>query len=348
MISSRTRSRRRSLGMTMVELMVALALGSFLLAGVGVLFAEIRQSSRVERGLGEIQESARFAVSHLSRQMRMVGYYGCGANGMNVTNTLNNSSNFDWNFDKELEGHEYTSSGSWSPALPSELSGLSPEPDNNSDIFTVRGLTNIGEHKVDRHPGGNPPGSAALGLISHGDIEECDVVVSMNCPDAAVFQITNLNTSKSELAHNTGSHCSGGPGNDTTELGTRFTGGSVSRVSTRSYFVRTDSDGVPGLWVRSARNGVRELVSGIEAMSLKYGEDTDGDQQVDAYRDADSVTDFGEVVSMRLTLLARSAEADLLASSGQQSITFEGVTYGSDGRLRRTFRTTVALRNRLQ
>ncbi len=248
MISSRTGSRRRSLGLTMVEIMVALALGALLLAGVGVLFVEIRQSSRVERGLGEIQESARFAMSHLSRQMRMVGYYGCGANGMNITNTLNNASSFDWNFDKALEGYEYTSSGSWSPALPTELSSLSPAPDNASDIFTVRGLDRIGEHKVDRHPGGNPPGSAALGLISHGNIKENDVVVAMSCPDAAVFQITNLNTSKSELAHNTGSTS---PGNATKELGTRFTGGSVGLAATSCAPIATVY-----LWVRAGRLAV--------------------------------------------------------------------------------------------
>jgi type IV pilus assembly protein PilW len=69
-------------------------------------------------------------------------------------------------------------------------------------------------------------------------------------------------------------------------------------------------------------------------MQILYGEDTSGDGTPNYYVDADTVANMDEVVSVRITLIARTADSNL-SSSG-------------DGRLRRTFSSTLVLRNRLQ
>ena len=49
-----------------------------------------------------------------------------------------------------------------------------------------------------------------------------------------------------------------------------------------------------------------ELLRGVESMQVLYGEDTDGDFDVDAYRTANAVADMGGVRALRIALLLRA------------------------------------------
>ncbi|MEE9303912.1 MAG: PilW family protein [Thiotrichaceae bacterium] len=60
-------------GFTMVELLVAMAIGLFLVGGVFQLFVANKQSSRIQNNLSHVQENGRFATSELSRVLRMAG-----------------------------------------------------------------------------------------------------------------------------------------------------------------------------------------------------------------------------------------------------------------------------------
>lgn len=336
--------------MTLIEIMVAMTVGLLLLAGVGMLFVEMRHSARAEQGMTEIQESGRYSLSRMARHLRMTGYAGCGAGAGKFVNTLNNADAYDWDFDTALLGYEADGQGQWNPTLPNELSNADPAPVSGSDVITVRGMTQLGDAKVSKHPGNqnaqDGPGSAALHLSESSDIDVGDVLIVMRCPDTAIFQVTNVQGSGEKLVHNTGGKVS--PGNSQKELGSLMTGGSVGRVSTRSYYVAVDDDGIPGLWERDPRSGTRELMSGVESLRLEYGEDTNQDLEVESYSDAGAVGDWDDVVSVRISMLTRSHEGDITSGTGNQSLTFDGTSYGDDGRIRRVFQTTVALRNRLK
>lgn len=338
----RMQIKRRQGGLTLIEIMVALALSAILLSGVAALFVEMRHSSRVERSLGEIQSGGRYSILQMARELRMAGYYGCNVSGT-VINTLTDPSAYAFAFDTPVEGHDFASAGTWNPALPTTISSLSPPPDDNSDILTIRSISPDSTN-ITAHPGGSPPGSAALIVGDITDLQQFDIVLAMACPNAAAFQITNSNFSAVGLVHNTGL---GTPGNATSNLQSNFTGGQLAKISTKTYFVRTDASGVPGLWMVEANNAPVELVSGVEALRVQYGEDTDGDGLADTYVDADAVGDWSDVMSVSLALLVRASQENITTAGGQQSIAFEGANYGTDGRLRKIFRNTVALRNRL-
>jgi len=64
-------------GVSLVELLIAMTLGLVLLAGMLTVFAGNKQSSELNTALAQIQENARFALSRMSRDMRMAGYQGC-------------------------------------------------------------------------------------------------------------------------------------------------------------------------------------------------------------------------------------------------------------------------------
>lgn len=65
---------RRQRGVSIVEIMVALALGLALVAGLASLVLGSRQTSRVERNLLEVQSIGRMAVELMSREVRKAGY----------------------------------------------------------------------------------------------------------------------------------------------------------------------------------------------------------------------------------------------------------------------------------
>jgi type IV pilus assembly protein PilW len=65
-------------GFTLVELMVALALGLVILTGILSIFSETRKSFRVNENLGRVQENARFASELLAREIRESGSTPCG------------------------------------------------------------------------------------------------------------------------------------------------------------------------------------------------------------------------------------------------------------------------------
>lgn len=67
----------RQSGLGLVELLVAMVLGVVLVLGVVQLFVASKQSFEVQRLSAGVQEDARFILNRLTRELRMVGMYGC-------------------------------------------------------------------------------------------------------------------------------------------------------------------------------------------------------------------------------------------------------------------------------
>lgn len=69
--------RRREAGVSLIELMVALAIGSLLVLALVQVFAASRTAYQLSAGLARAQENGRFAIDILQRDLRMVGHAGC-------------------------------------------------------------------------------------------------------------------------------------------------------------------------------------------------------------------------------------------------------------------------------
>ena len=63
-------------GMTLIELMVAMALGSFLLLGAMTVFTQGQAAFRVNESTARLQEHARLALAFLEDDLRMAGHFG--------------------------------------------------------------------------------------------------------------------------------------------------------------------------------------------------------------------------------------------------------------------------------
>lgn len=69
--------RRGAAGLSLIELMVALAIGSLLIIALVEVFAASRAAYMLSAGLARTQENGRFAIDILQRDLRMVGHAGC-------------------------------------------------------------------------------------------------------------------------------------------------------------------------------------------------------------------------------------------------------------------------------
>ena len=150
-----------------------------------------------------------------------------------------------------------------------------------------------------------------------------------------------------------------GNANDTVNYSYRRAVTHVVPVETIVYFIApstrvTDATdpapaGTTSLWRRRGLNPVEELVEGIEQIQVEYGVDTSGDQLVDVYRTANNVTDWNDVISVSVALLARSLE-QYGVETDQRSYNLLNVTVTApaDRRLREVFTATASIRNRVR
>ena len=73
--SNRPRGAR---GLSLVELLVAVTLGAILLGGAVTLFVNNRDTYKTTNELSRLQETARYALSMMVKDIRQTGYFGCG------------------------------------------------------------------------------------------------------------------------------------------------------------------------------------------------------------------------------------------------------------------------------
>ena len=67
----------RARGLTLVELMVTMALGLFLVGVMGTIFLGSKGTFQSQNQVARLQESARFSVDTISADLRMAGFQGC-------------------------------------------------------------------------------------------------------------------------------------------------------------------------------------------------------------------------------------------------------------------------------
>jgi type IV pilus assembly protein PilW len=68
---------RQHQGFTLIEIMVSMLLGIFLLGGVMGIFLNTKQTYRVQDALGRLQENGRYAMDFIGKGIRMTDYRGC-------------------------------------------------------------------------------------------------------------------------------------------------------------------------------------------------------------------------------------------------------------------------------
>ena len=71
-----TASRRPIAGLSLVELLVALAIGSVLIVGAVTVYSNSRSTYAVNESIARLQERGRYVMSVVEPDIELAGYYG--------------------------------------------------------------------------------------------------------------------------------------------------------------------------------------------------------------------------------------------------------------------------------
>ncbi len=82
--------RRYSTGVNLIEIMVAMVIGLFLVLGATTLYVNTKKTSDVDDSMARLQETARYALSILETDVRMANYWGLSKDAAEFQNSATN------------------------------------------------------------------------------------------------------------------------------------------------------------------------------------------------------------------------------------------------------------------
>jgi type IV pilus assembly protein PilW len=345
-------------GFTLIEIMVALLLGVFLLGGIMHIFINSKKTYRTQEALSRLQENGRLAMTFLAQDIREAGYRGdCISNKIVVSSLLDDSKHFLYDFNSTLQGFDANAaaknlSKAWTPTLDASI--LSPT--KGSDIITFRKAEQtaftVAAHTqtlVTRQLQLTTLGKSGSALTQAVADLKCAAAIVTDCNTAVVFHVQN--TASNKVVYMSGKCKATMPvGNKALpDMANTYTGGQLYVMNTLSYYVRDNPNHNPALYRKTGTQDAAELVEGVEQMQILYGIDTDTpvDGAPNYYLSAAdiSASDWHNVVSVRINLLAVTLDN---VTDKPISYSYNGTTITppfGDRHLRRVFSSTFALRN---
>ena len=334
-----TRPTAKQTGVTVIEMMIAMAISLTLLAGILQIFINNNRTYKTQEAFARIQESGRFAIRFITEELRMAGYTGCGGRTIDVVNNAKTNGGSDTDIVSKflgdgLGGYVYTD---LPVAISDTVNLTSAEVAADTDIIQISRADATGIHVVS-HSAANPTtGNLQVEASAEGLFVAGDYLFVSDCKGGDIFVTNGVSKTGPTITIAHGSVENVGP-----KL-SRFYGddAQLSRLINSMYYIGTNPSGQPSLFRYSLGNAGSltpvELVEGVEDMKVLYGEDLDGDGVANLFTTADNIVAMEQVVSVRVTLVVRSLK-DNLASK---------VSAKGDKRLRRSFTTTITIRNRL-
>ena len=323
-------SARNQKGLSMVELLVALAIQFILLAGMVYIYANSRTMFDVNEQLARVQENGRYTTDALLHDIRMSGYTGCRSLNEITPNVIANSPpSFAGMADAVMV---YENGAGWvNPTALARVAG--------SDVITLRSargssislVGNMGTANANIQINGNPDGLKANDLILISDCTSADLFRATGVSNGATVTIAHANSA-----------------NSNNRLSKAYqTDAQIMSFDARTYFIATDANGTPGLYQYSLNsNSATLMADGVESMQLLLAEDTGGDQEPDIYVTASAVSDWENVIGVRVGLLIRS---NIGVTSEPRPFSFDGseANTANDTRLRKVFWSYAAMRNKI-
>ncbi|KRH99533.1 PilW family protein [Curvibacter sp. PAE-UM] len=322
---------RAQAGVTLVELMVAMAIGLIVVAGLAMMFANSSQAGRELDNTSRQIENGRYAVDFLSQEMAAAGFYG----------------------DVPYAGGVYTQPNPCATTLDQlgwdDASKKRPDPIEGKAAGAMAGVTCAS----------NPSASSSAVVLRRLDT---NTTAQASVVDSAAVAYVQTSQCNNDLA-STVFVASTQKGAFTLRNLSCSGPGDVRRYLSRIYYVAkcnecsgAGADTVPTL-KRAELAGdkvvVTPLAVGIEHIALEYGFDTNNDGSPDVYRTglsgvagaADNA--WANVVTARVYVLARTADEEHAYTDTKRYVMGLEGTLGpyNDKYKRKVFVATAKLQN---
>jgi type IV pilus assembly protein PilW len=372
-----TTLRQHVRGVTLVELLVAITLGAIIMAGAITLFVNNRDTYKTTNELSRLQETARYALDMMVKDIRMAGYFGCADRPDTVSQNvaINNTGDL-WDFNLDpgagaivppIEGFEAAFPGN--EFMPSGFDvTVGNDGDNgevlaNTDAITLR---YIAGSMVDLAPANGTldylvtadainGANSTITVDSSTGFSLNQLAAIADCGGSDIFQVSAAPTATTVQANalSRGYNATSSP-MIAPFIGVRYyigdngrgPGGAVAPSLYRTTIV-PDAAGDP-------EEEHRELFEGVERMHILYGVDTDSDGIPNSYvrsgdaplSTADPATNWASIVSVRIGIIVRTVDEhgrDMDTNTyNVNNVVFNPV---DDRRRRRVFTTTAMVRN---
>jgi type IV pilus assembly protein PilW len=294
-----TFSRDACSGLTLVELMIALALSLMVLGGAISIFLSSKQSFKLEEDVSAMQENFRFIADRLNKDLSMVGFSGCTMPYVDNTPTV----------DAFVSGIGVTD------VIQGVEGGASPDSITVSFARPESGIPVVAGSATTASPLYVSKSLPLYNALSDNFNSGSPVPVTLmvgNCDHANIFLVTGIadatpsGMSTGSIEHETGKTI-GGVSNTSATLSDRYgsTDTSLAQVfemESVKYEVATVG-GVTGLY--ETRNGSnRKLVlDNVTDFQLLYGLDSeDSDGNADHYVKWNNVPRVADITSIQVNL----------------------------------------------
>jgi len=371
-------------GLSLVEVMIAMVIGSVITAGIIQLFVANSETHRLMLGQSRMQESARFALQFIGRSVRQAGYRGCFSSNDELHTTIDPVGNipYEYNLNLGVEGYEGMGVGVWFPVL-STLPRTSGNGKNDTNVYS----TGAGEGEgngivIDTVVSGSDVitlrgmeqqdlEARLINLLGDGD----DIVVNVpagglnlltdhlavihDCEKATIFRVTFANNNspvagQMTIGHDTDDTDAVANSDDTLALKNAFdTDASVTAIVSSTFFIApgvgesSQGDNPLSLWWKSGLAAPVELVEGVEDLQFLYGVTKNDDTVPNLYLMASEIADWKEVTTIRVTIVVNSVDDVGGTSTPTHGCDIQNCYEDEDfdGLIRRSFTQTIQLRN---
>lgn len=353
-------------GLTLVELLVAMAISVTVMSGVIAVVLASKLSFITQGELAILQENARYAMRLMAEELRMAGFSGCSSQPLFTANSVLGGTGSWFLNAPGIHGFEHEAGVA---TFPAEFRN---DVKAGTDAILIRRAQNTG-YAVAAHV----PEKASFKLNKPHDLKagEMMVVADARCQQLGIFQISHANAASAIIEHKRDSQMTSdkvSPGNCSQLLhgnvscqhppapgtvGEPYSVGSrMMSLSSQAFYVGISKLGgdMPALYRErldyangKVSTSAQELLQGVENLQILYGVDTmNNDGRADIYLKAnDAAINWDAVVSVRIDMRLRSIHP--VYPRDEDYGVFQGVvgSDGSDRFMRKAVSMTLQLRN---
>jgi len=327
--------RKPQLGVSLIELMVAMLIGLFLVAGAVTIYSQSRTTFRTTEAIARLQETARFAFDVLEPEIRMANYWGFNSRATYIGNRASATQGVPSYFSTR-EADIDICGNNWAINLEEYIGGS-----NNGYFSSATGCLAFN----------NSPRTGSDTLIIRRAAELPSETLTTNRIFIQTSRIQGTLFVPTSTCLNANSPSCIPEGYSPPQSRSHA-------LMATGYYVANDSTGrqgfpslrrkrmVAGTGSQIAQVQDEEVVPGIEDMQVRFGIDTNGDTNVDQYVNPGAVPGTASVVSATIWLRVRSEEPEVgqVDSKAYQYADGTAVT-PNDGFRRIVVSKTIQLRN---
>jgi len=359
-------THRHEQGFSLLEMMIAMAIGLTLIASAITVFSGSRKSIDLNSALTDIQDSARFAMDTMTRDVRMAGFQGCVDINTSSATLLADAAPTTNFYDTAVTASVIQDDGSWLPEQPIGF-----------DIPATRAAPIAGTHALSVQFGSADTfefaplervDSDIVLYDANSGIFEGDLALISNCQVADIFEITSANGATLQ-------HSSDGNTDKRLSAPYGFAGtinlARVMRFEANIYYIgdtqrkNGSGDVIYSLYKQTLpydkTNLPIEMIEGVANLQIRLGIRDPGetdDRGLTFVSPSDVAGQPGRVEVVQIGLLMQSYDA-ILDVEDASTYTIAGTmlspsdspvdpasSYPSDKRMKLAFNTTVKIRNR--